>query len=160
MSHFTFLVYFSSWWADSQKVLNVPSIPKQTLQMFLKYTVFFAQILVIFYITYDVKCPKFEEILSSAMKFWESFDKIGKIKCDFDRMFLNLDDLGNVPQYPGYPGYQLFATLGTQARLDQLQLWIEDIYFSALKLRNTSKLYFAEHAFSGFFHKVLKKLSK
>ena len=30
---------------------------------------------------------------------------------DFDRMFLNLDDSGNVPQYPGYPGYQLFATL-------------------------------------------------
>ena len=30
---------------------------------------------------------------------------------DSDRMFLNLDDLRNVPQYPGYPGYQLFATL-------------------------------------------------
>ena len=29
---------------------------------------------------------------------------------DFDRMFLNLNDLETV-RYPGYPGYQLIATL-------------------------------------------------
>ena len=51
-------------------------------------------------------------ILNSAVG-WNS--KIGrvwqKMMRDFDRMFLNLDDLGNVPQYPDYPVYQLFATL-------------------------------------------------
>ena len=85
--------------------------------MFLNYTVIFAQILVFFYITYDLKCPKSEVILSSAMKSLESYDKLVKMTRDFDRMFLNLDDLGNVPQYPGYPGYQLFATLSWQIKI-------------------------------------------
>ena len=64
-----------------------------------------------------IKCPKFEEIPSSAMESLESYDKLGKMTRDFDRMFLNLDDLENVPQYPGYPGYQLFATLNTSTVL-------------------------------------------
>ena len=34
---------------------------------------------------------------------------------DFDRMFLNLKDLENIPRYPGYPGHQLFVTLPPQA---------------------------------------------
>ena len=31
---------------------------------------------------------------------------------DLFKMFLNLDDVVNVPQYPGYPGYQLLEALG------------------------------------------------
>ena len=29
---------------------------------------------------------------------------------DLNKLFLNLDDLGNVPQYPGYSGYQLVVS--------------------------------------------------
>ena len=49
---------------------------------------------------------------------------------DFDRMFLNLNDLENVPRYPGYSGYQPFATLQSYDRekislMFELCAWIQ-----------------------------------
>ena len=41
----------------------------------------------------------------------KNFDKLDKLTCDFDRMFLNLNYLENVPRYSGYPGYLHFVTL-------------------------------------------------
>ena len=41
------------------------------------------------------------EIMSSVT----NFDKLDKMNRDFDRMFFNLYELKNVPQYPGYSGY-------------------------------------------------------
>ena len=43
--------------------------------------------------------------------FWRIFDRLKNITCNCDRMFLNVNDLKNVPRYQGYPGYQLYATL-------------------------------------------------
>ena len=41
----------------------------------------------------------------------EMISQFDKIMGYFYRMFLNFNDLRNVPRYPGYPGYQLVATL-------------------------------------------------
>ena len=51
--------------SDSQIVQNIPSIPKQTLQIFLKYkyALFFTNQMFIFHTTYS------EEILRSTMRF-------------------------------------------------------------------------------------------
>ena len=102
--------------AESEKVLNVPSILRVTVLMFFNVEYLRGNVFSLWnlltvidlnsMVKYSIDLIPYEDPQTTSNLMW-----ITEFRVKFIKMFLNICNFENLPQYTGYRRYQLFMTL-------------------------------------------------